>query len=154
VLRTANPPSRQTCRRWVLFLGLTGLTMLGFVVGCASSSSESPAPSPVVIVVRNRCGLDLRTVSLRGPALADGQANWLGTISPVPRGTAQILGRRSAAFLWPSVVEVLWTDVREREYGRKIALERLLKQVAGKGGKTLIVEIRPEGDLAVYPADR
>lgn len=101
--------------------------------------------------MRNNCGLDLRTVSLRGPAPADGQADWLGSISPVPRGTAQALGRRSPAFLWPSVVEVVWTDERQREYSRAIAMERLLKQTAGKGGKTLIVEIRPDGNLLAYP---
>ena len=150
MLRTVNPPSRHACRRWGLALALAGVTMSGFLVGCASSSSESPASS-VVIVVRNRSGLDLRTVSLRGVSLADGQANWLGAISPVPRGTAQVLGRRSATFLWPSVVELVWTDDCEREYGRKIALERLLKQTAGKGRKTLIVEIRPEGKLLAYP---
>ena len=48
-------------------------------------------------------------------------------------------------------MEVVWTDERQREYRRAIAMERLLKQVAGKGGKTLIVEIRPYGNLLAYP---
>jgi hypothetical protein len=100
--------------------------------------------------VRNTCPIDLEQVSLRGPALSDGQSNWLGTISPVPRGTVQMLGQRSAAFPWPGVVEVVWTDGRRQEYSRKIVMESLLKHATGERVKVLIVEIRPAGQLVVY----
>jgi hypothetical protein len=153
-LRHLDRSSRRVRDGWAFLLGLASLAALALPIGCTSRSLRPQPQPPVTIVVRNDCGIDLRTVSLRGPALADGQANWLGTISPVPRGTRQILGRRSAAFPWPSVVEVVWTDDRQREYSRKIALELLLKQATGTGPKTLTVEIHPDGELAVYPGGR
>jgi hypothetical protein len=100
--------------------------------------------------VRNNSGVDLATVSLRGLARADGLADSFGMISPVPRGTSQILGRRSASFPLPSVVEVAWTDERDRSYTRKIALERLLQKVTDTSRKALVLEIRPDGELVAY----
>jgi len=129
---------------------LLSFALLGPLIGCSSRPSQPVVQTPVVIVVRNNCGVELRTVSLYGLAGPDSLADSYGTISPVPRGTTQILGRQSAAFPLPSIVELVWTDDRERQYRRKIAIERLLRQAPGQDKKTLIFEIRPAGELVAY----
>jgi hypothetical protein len=127
--------------------------MLGSLIGCSPEPSQPVVQTPVVIVVRNNCGVDLRTVSLYGLARPDGSVDSYGTISPVPRGTTQILGRQSAAFPLPNIVELVWTDDREQQYRRKIAMERLLRQAPGQDKKTLIFEIRPAGESVAYPRE-
>ena len=150
MLRSAHTPGRRACDGWAFLLGLAGLAVAGLSAGCTSQSPQARERPPVVITVRNNSGIDLRTVSLCGPARADGQADSLGTISPVPRGTSQVLGRWSAAFPWPRVVEIAWTDDHDQNYTRKIALGRLLQQVSDAGRKALVLEIRPAGELVAY----
>ena len=143
-------PGRSRDGAGRLVQAIAVLVVLDLAVGCASPPSRSRESSPLAIVVRNACPIDLQRVSLRGPALSDGQSDWLGAISPVPRGTAQMLGQRSATFPWPDVVEIIWVDDRQRQYSRRIAMEPLLKQATGEVIKILVVEIRPAGQLVVY----
>jgi len=143
----ARPHSRS---EWHRRIALLSVALLGPLTGCRSQPAPPVAQMSVVIVVRNNCGIDLRTVSLYSLMKPDGLADSYGTISPVPRGTTQILGRQSAAFPLPNIVELVWTDEREQQYRQKIAIERLLRQAPGQDKKTLIFEIRPAGELVAY----
>jgi len=146
----ACPHRRLSCHRLTYLLSLV---TLGSLNGCASQLSQAIVRPPVVIVVRNDSGIDLRSVSLRGPNQPDGQAKSYGTISPVPRRTSQILGR-STAFPLPAVADLVWTDEQDHSYTRQIALERLLHLVPAAGGRALVLEIRPAGEVTAYSEDR
>jgi hypothetical protein len=148
--RVARIHCRFSCHSPVIRLSLVALASL---IGCNSQLPPPVVQPPVVIVVRNNSGLDLLAVSLRGPTQPDGQANSYGTISPVPRGTTQILGR-STAFPLPGIADLVWTDEQDHRYTRQIALERLLRLVPTSGGRALVLEIRSAGELIAYAEDR
>ena len=145
---------RRLCGRCAFLLGLAGWVALSLAIGCTSSSSQPRRQPPITLVVQNNCDADLRSVSLRGPAQPDGQADSFGTISPVPRGTRQVLGRRLRSVPLPAIVEMVWTDARDQSYNRQIALERLIRQAVALGRNTLVFEIGPEGKLLAHSETR
>jgi len=147
VLRDSDRSGRRLCSRFMFLVSWAGMAVLLLAISCTSSSSQPRHQPPITLVVQNNCDADLAVVSLRGPAQPDGQADSFGTISPVPRGTRQILGRRLRSLPLPAIVEMVWTDARDQSYSRQIALERLIRQAVALGRNTLVFEIGPEGKL-------
>ncbi|UCD52230.1 MAG: hypothetical protein JSW27_06240 [Phycisphaerales bacterium] len=111
--------------------------------------SHQQQKEPPVVAVYNNSQVGLRIVSLRAAAVG-GELDRIGSVSPVPRGASQVFGRPTDAPPLPSVVELSWSDDRDRDYSRKVILEPILQQATGERGETLVFEIRPAGDLAVY----
>jgi hypothetical protein len=127
---------------------LAGLAA-GALPGCGAASRQ-PQKEPPVIAVYNNSQVGLRIVSLRAASPVGGEPDRIGSVSPVPRGASQVFGRPTDAPRLPSVVELSWRDDRDRDYSRKVVLEPILQQATGERGETLVFEIGPAGDLAVY----
>ena len=127
--------------------------MILLIVGCASAPISWRA-EPNTIIVRNHSGVPLARVALRTLDPKDNSLAGVGEVSPVARGSSQVLARRADPPPLPAVLEILWTERPGRQYSEKVAMEPILETATGEPGERLIFEIRPAGELTVYCESR
>ena len=128
------------------------LLLLIFVlmaVGCTSLSTDKRA-EPKIIVIRNSTNIDLKVVSLREAGKPGLNRVRFGSISPVPRGISQEVGRPSSPPPLPDTVEVAWTDHQGREHVKRVSLKQARNSQTGEGEEALVFEIRPSGIVNVF----
>jgi hypothetical protein len=118
-------------------------------LSCASLPIGSNK-EPSVIVIRNRSGADITTVTLRGSSWFAGRESRFGSISPVPNGVSQEIGRSTDPPAFPRTVAVEWVDNKGRVLVRKLPLAKALKDATGGRGEALVFEIGPFEDVQVF----
>ena len=120
------------------------------VVACTSMHLKRRA-EPGTIVVINNCATDLVFVSLHAQdsGKPDVKGGRFGSISPVPRGVAQIFGRPSSPPPLPDTIEVSWEEKSGYSYRRQVSLIQALRESTGKTGEQLVFEIYPAGQVVV-----
>ena len=119
-----------------------------FGFGCALMPQARHA-EPGSILVKNMSGGHLRWVTLTEARTKPGQTVRLGTISPVPAGTSQGMGRRTDSPPLPLWVEVRWADAHGQQYRSEVSLEEVLKKATGAPDEALVFRIYARGNLEV-----
>ena len=128
---------------------IVGIVVLP-IMGCASAPVSWRA-EPKTIIVRNRSGVELASVSLNVPEGTDDSAlTGVNKVAPVPRDSSQILARRLSPPPLPGVVDVHWRDRQGKRYRQEVAMEPILETASGESGEMLVFEIRPAGEVVVY----
>jgi hypothetical protein len=103
---------------------------------------------PRIIVIRNRSGADIDTVTLR-QAGTRSHGSLFGSISPVPNGVSQEYIRSKDPRPFPRTVVVEWIDNEGISHVREVSLSHALKSTAENEGETLVFEIGPVEDVQV-----
>jgi len=118
------------------------------VVACTAVQLTRRA-EPGTIVVINHCTTDLVFVSLHLQASdkVDVKGRRFGSISPVPRGAAQIYGRPSSPPPLPDTLQVHWQEDGGSSYSCRVSLIEALRESTGKTGEQLVFEIFPGGKV-------
>jgi hypothetical protein len=125
---------------------LMGALLCG--LGCALVPHVRRA-EPASIVVKNMSGAHLSWVVLAEARKKPGQSARLGTISPVPAGTSQGMGRRTNPPPLPLWVEVRWADANGQQYASEVSLGEVLKKATGVPDEALVFRIFPRGQVDV-----
>lgn len=129
---------------------LAGLLLwVGFTVGCVSTRS-GPAPEPPVIVIRNSCSQDLRSVILSETRVGTHDLVRYGEIAPVPMGASQVFVRPSKTQPLPSAILIAWQTAEGRQFGQSLILERVLEKAKGSANESLVFEILDEKRAQVF----
>ena len=124
------------------------LLSLLLLASCASLPAGG-AKEPRTIVIRNRSGADIASVTLR-------ETGWMsrdprfGTIAPVPQGVSQEIGRSTGPPPLPRSIEVEWVDRAGRTLVREVSVAKALKGATGAGDEAIVFEIGPFEDVLVF----
>ncbi len=121
-------------------------------VACATLPTGGPA-EPKVIAVRNQSGSDIITVTLRQSGGSPDQAKRFGSVSPLPAGVTQSVGRQTDPPRLSPTVTLEWVDNQRRTHTRELSLASALSSATGAEGEMLVFEIWPSGDVRVFVED-
>jgi hypothetical protein len=128
----------------IIMLLLTILTMLS----CASLPIGG-GEEPRIIVVWNKSGADIATVTLR-ESVPGQHVSGFGSLSPVPAGVAQVYIRPSDPPPFPRTVAVEWLDHEGRTHVRELSLSKALRNSTGGSDEALVFEIWPAEEVLVF----
>jgi hypothetical protein len=126
--------------------------VLFFAVLLLSSCASLPlggGKEPQIIVIRNRSGADIDTVTLR-EAGKQSQASRFGSISPVPLGVSQEYIRPTDPPPFPRTIEVEWVDREGTTHVRELSVSKALRSATGSRGEAIVFEIWPDDDVLVF----
>lgn len=104
---------------------------------------------PPTIVIRNRSGADIATVTLREAGPGAGQPRF-ASLAPVPTGASPQVGRSSDPPPFPRAVVLEWVDAAGRTVVRELSLLPALKDATGAKDEALVFEIGPFEDVLVF----
>jgi hypothetical protein len=119
-----------------------------FAVSCASLPGGTGG-EPGIIAIRNRSGEDIETVTLREQSRFASDRVRFGSISPVPSGSTQIMGRPSKSRALPKVISVEWMDGGGKDHVKELPLSGVLGSAKGGRDEALLFEFGPSGDVRV-----
>ncbi len=126
------------------------LILLSVLIAPACSSLPiGRGVDPSVIIVRNSTGADLAEATL-SEASGGSRAARYGSISPIPRGASQVFVRPNNPLQLPRNVILEWINDQGSRYSLELSLKQVLQTHAGEKGGTLVFDILPQGDAAVY----
>ena len=134
----------------IMFMPFVLLGMISMLAGGCSIIQRTKYAEPAIIAVRNNSGKSLSVVTLREARNAGNKQVRMGSISPVPRGVTQVIGRPSSPPPLPSLVIIRWTGYDQRQYEREILLEKVLSDPNTQTKDSLIFEIRPFCRISVF----
>ncbi|MCK5492358.1 MAG: hypothetical protein KAJ14_04525, partial [Candidatus Omnitrophica bacterium] len=80
----------------IMFMPFVLLGMISMLAGGCSIIQRTKYAEPAIIAVRNNSGKSLSVVTLREARNAGNKQVRMGSISPVPRGVTQVIGRPSS----------------------------------------------------------
>jgi hypothetical protein len=103
---------------------------------------------PRIIVVRNRTGADIATVTLREEVPGQ-RVSGFGSLSPVPAGVAQVYVRPTDPPPFPRSVAVEWVDSDGKTHVRELSLAKTLRSSTGGSDEALVFEIWPADEVLV-----
>jgi heat shock protein HslJ len=128
------------------------LLMLVCVLAGAACSTlpVSRTAEPPVIVVRNRSGIDIATVTLCEAGGSSERAGRFGSLSPVSTGVSQSYVRPKAPPSFPANVAVEWVDSEGRTRSRDVNVSKALRSATGAAGEVQVFEIGPYDDILVF----
>jgi len=135
-------------RRNLLGGYVVSLIAILLLSSCASLPSAG-VNEPHVIVIRNRSGTDIDTVTLRETSTRS-QASLFVSISPVPFGVSQEFVRPKDPPPLPRIVVIEWVDNEGRARGRDLSISKALRSATGSGGEAIVFEIWPDDDVLVF----
>ena len=104
---------------------------------------------PRTIVIRNRSGSDIDTVTLREAGSGSPAARY-GSISPVPKGVSQEYVRPTNPPSFPRTITIEWVDDEGKTHARDLALSKALRSATGSREEALVFEIGPFEDVLVF----
>jgi hypothetical protein len=133
----------------IVFLRMTAAILVIPLLSSCASLPSAGVKEPHIIVIRNRSGEDIDTVTLR-EAGSRSQASLFGSISPVPNGVAQEYVRATNPPPFPRTVAVEWVDHAGRTLVREVSVSKALRRAAGSSDDTLVFEIGPFEDVLVF----
>ena len=126
------------------------LSMILFISGSCSVQKRTTYSEPKIISVRNNSGTYLPIVSLREVPDAVGKSVRMGSVSPVPNGATQIVGRPSPPPPLPKQIIISWIDSDQRQYEKEVLLEHILSNSVEPMKDSLVFEIGPFGKINVF----
>jgi hypothetical protein len=130
------------------FLRMTAVLLaILFLSSCASLPSAG-VKEPRIIVIRNRSGADIDTVTLRETGTRSHGALF-GSISPVPNRVSQEYVRSNDPRPFPRTVAVEWIDNEGISHVRDVSVSHALRSATGSSDETLVFEIGPVEDVQV-----
>jgi hypothetical protein len=145
-----DSPSK-TARVYANTLGsLAPLGVIVLIAGGCSTPGRTKPPEPGRVAVLNNSGRHLDMVSLRGVPDTIGTPARMGSISPVPKGTIQVVERPTPRPPLPKRVVVSWIVHGHGQYEREVSLERILSSSNARTEDSLIFEILPFGRLNAF----
>jgi hypothetical protein len=136
-----------------VFLRMTAAFLAILLLSSCASLPLGGGKEPRIIVIRNRSGADIDTVTLRD-ADTRFQASLFGSISPVPNGVSQEYIRPTDPSPFPRTIAVEWIDIEGRSHRREVSSSKALRIAAESGGETLVFEIGPFEDVLVFIENR
>jgi len=128
------------------------LLSLLLLASCASFPAGG-GREPQTIVIRNRSGADISSVTLRDAGRSSGESRF-GTIAPVPQGVSQQIGRPTEPPPLPRSIVVEWVDRAGRTIVREVSVAKALKGATGAGDEAIVIEIGPFEDVLVFTERR
>ena len=135
--------------RHSVFLHMTAAILaIMHLLSCASLPIGG-GEEPRIIVVRNRSGADIDTVTLR-EASPGQHASGFGSLSPVPVGVSQVYVRPTDPPPFPRTVAVEWVDSEGRMHVRELSVSKALRSATGGGDEALVFEIWPAEEVLVF----
>jgi heat shock protein HslJ len=144
----------MTARQCASHHGRYVLCILSLLTACidlaCSTLPISRTAEPPVIVVRNRSGVDIATVTLREASRSRERAGRFGSLSPVPAGVSQSTVRPKAPPPFPADVAVEWIDSEGRTRSRDVNVSKALRSATGVAGEALVFDIGPFEDVQVF----
>lgn len=117
------------------------------VTGCSAIQHSTPV-EPSVISVRNSSGMHIQEVSFSSVIAGNHRATRVGSVSPVPQGVTQSIGRATRAPRLPMQVRINWIDHQGHVVSRDISLGALLNHSTGVQGEALVFDIRGGGEVS------
>lgn len=127
-----------------------GIPLLAtLLLSSCASLPISADKEPRIIVIRNRSGADIATVTLR-EAGREAQASRFGSISPVPSGVSQEYIRPTDPPPFPRTIAIEWVDSAGRTHVRDLSLSKALRSATGSRGEALVFEFWPSEDVLVF----
>ena len=118
------------------------------VPSCASFPIRE-GKEPGIIVIRNRSGADIDTVTLRETSTRS-QASLFVSISPVPFGVSQEFVRPTDPPPLPRTVVIEWVDNEGKARVRDLSISKALRNATGSGGEAIVFEIWQDDDVLVF----
>jgi hypothetical protein len=131
---------------------LPRLTVAFLAILLLSSCASLPiggGKEPRIIVVRNRSGVDIDTVTLR-EAVSGQKASRFGSLSPVPLGVSQVYIRPTDPPPFPRTIAVEWLDNEGVTHVRDLSISKALRSTTGSSDEVLVIEIGPYEDVLVF----
>jgi hypothetical protein len=121
--------------------------ILALLSACASLPVAGGG-EPRIIVVRNRSGVDIATVTLR-ESVPGQRVSGFGSLSPVPAGVSQVYVRPTDPPPFPRTVAVEWLDESGGTHVRELSLSKALRSATGGDDEVLVFEIWPAEEVLV-----
>ena len=134
-------------------LPMTAAILVIFTLSSCASFPIGDGKEPRTIVVWNRSGADIATVTLR-EAVSGQHASRFGSLSPVPAGVAQVYVRPTDPPPFPRSVAVEWLDNEGRTHVRELCLSKALRGSTGSSDEALVFEIWPAEEVLVFVEKR
>lgn len=126
------------------------LLLLPILLVCSCASFPiMEGKEPRIIVIRNRSGADIDTVTLR-EAGKRSQASLFVSISPVPFGVSQEFVRPTDPPPLPRTVAIEWVDNEGSARVRDLSISKALRSATGSGGEAIVFEIWPDDNVLVF----
>lgn len=144
----------DTVMRFLLFPVHCRISAAILVILLLTSCASLPlgeGKEPRTIIVRNRSGVDIATVTLR-ESVSGQQGSRFGSLSPVPVGVAQVYIRPTNPPPFPRTVAVEWLDNAGRTHMREVSLTKALRNLTGSSDEALVFEIWPDEYVLVFVA--
>ena len=134
-------------------LRVTAAFLFLLMLSSCASLPIGGGEEPRIIVVWNRSGADIATVTLR-EAVSGQHASRFGSLSPVPMGVAQVYVRPTDPPTFPRSVAVEWLDNEGRTHVRELSLSKALRSSTGSSDEALVFEIWPFEEVLVFVEKR
>lgn len=137
---------REDNRMKTTFISILLCIVIGSI-GCAAQTALRSA-EPSTIVIYNSTNVNFKYVTLKGPKNRSDFAR-TGTISPLPAGASQVIGRPDDPPPLPQRIVICWGRVRNSEHCREIDLRQILKQSSGSD-QALVFEVRSPTEIIAF----
>ena len=132
-----------------VLLPMTAALLVLFSLSSCASLPIGGGAEPRIIVVQNRSGADIATVTLR-EAVPGQRAAGFGSLSPVPAGVAQVYVRPTDPPPFPRTVAVEWLDNEGKSHVRELSVAKALRHSTGSSDEALVFEIWPSEEVLVF----
>lgn len=121
---------------------LLGIFILLFLAGC----TRGPQPKHFdAIIIKNSTGQTIRYLSMS--ATISGTTRPIGTVSPLPVGTAYIFKRPESAHRLPEKLEASWVSGAGRTNHTTLDISKYFG--ASDRGKTLVFDLQADGEFNI-----
>ena len=119
------------------------------IIGCAVVRGESII-EPGILIVRNKSGVGILSVTLSAAGSPDRHKGRYGTISPVPRGASQVYLRPSTAPPLPKKIRISWVTDDSISYTREISLVQAVESSRDPRANAMVFEVLAGEIVNVY----
>jgi hypothetical protein len=132
-------------------IGLLSFLIAMGVFGC-QSIPVSWNNEPTIIIIRNSSNEYLEQVSIKEDRERERGGIHVQriSISPVPIGISQSVGRPTHPSKFPSQIKICWTNIDNKEFCKQVSIKKVLKEASEIPGEALVFEILPFSEINVF----
>lgn len=128
---------------------VTALFLTFLLLSSCASLQIGGGKEPRIVIIRNRSGADIGTVTIREAGEAS-RASRFGSLSPAPAGVSQAFIRPTDPPPFPHTIIIEWVDGEGRTHARDLSITKALRTATGSGDEALVFEIWPNEDVLVF----